>query len=289
MDDDGRSSGAAQRLVSWFALFVLVTMTVGACGSSSEPDPTAMSGKFDVGGRSLYLMCVGAGSPTVVLDAGLGNNHDTWTSVVPAVSRVTRTCSYDRANLGDSDSAPKPRSSGDVVADLHRLLGTAALRPPYLLVGHSFGGLNMRLFASNFPTEVGGLVLVDPTPTTFLTDECAVVEPSLCATLRADWDPSKNPDGLSLDESRREIDGANPLPDVPLVVLAATEHRQAAITEKGAEARIEAAWRNAETQLAASVPQGRLVVVSSGHDIHRLHPEAVISAVTSMLQASRAP
>jgi pimeloyl-ACP methyl ester carboxylesterase len=141
----------------------------------------------------------------------------------------------------------------------------------------------MRLFASDFPTEVGGLVLVDPTPTTFLTDECAVVDPSLCATLRADWDPGNNPDGLSLDQSSREVDAAKPLPDVPLVVLAATEHKQPAITEKGTEAQIETAWRNAETQLASSVPQGKLVVVSSGHDIQRLHPEAVISAVTSVL------
>jgi pimeloyl-ACP methyl ester carboxylesterase len=283
---NGGASGRRVLSLGWCAVLAVL---VGACGSSGSADPTAVKGKFDVGGRSLYLTCSGAGSPTVVMDAGLGNSHDTWKSVAPAVTKLTQTCTYDRANMGDSDPAPKPRSSNDVVADLHRLLAAAAIHPPYLLVGHSFGGLNMRLFASNFPAEVGGLLLVDPTPTTFLADECAVVDPSLCATLRADWNPSKNSDGLSLEQSSREVDSAAPLPNVPLVVLAATEHKQPAVTEKRAQAAIEAAWRNAEAKLAGSLPHGKLVVVSSGHDIQQLHPEAVISALKSMLTPSPPP
>ena len=120
-------------------------------------DPNAIDGTFDIGGgRSLYLACSRKGSPTVVMDAGLGNTHETWHAVAPAVSKLARTCTYDRANLGESDAAPKPRTSADVVADLQRLLRAARVAPPYLLVGHSFGGLNVRAVRVEHPRWVGG-------------------------------------------------------------------------------------------------------------------------------------
>ena len=102
-------------------------LALSACSAAASPDPTAIKGKFDVGGRSLYLECSGSGSPTVVMDSGLGDTHTVWSTVVAAVSRLSRTCTYDRANLGASDAAPKPRSSADVVADLHALLQAAAI------------------------------------------------------------------------------------------------------------------------------------------------------------------
>ncbi len=170
------------------------------------------------------------------MDAGLGNTHETWHAVAPAVSKLTRTCTYDRANLGESDAAPKPRTSADVVADLRRLLRAARVAPPYLLVGHSFGGLNVRLFASDHPGAVAGIILVDPTPTAFLRRECALVSASLCEELRRGWGPGNNPDGLDFVISGREVERAAALPRVPLVVLAATVHQQAAITDAGVEA-----------------------------------------------------
>jgi pimeloyl-ACP methyl ester carboxylesterase len=244
--------------------------------------PGAIQKAFDVGGRSLYLECAGKGSPTVVMDAGLGNTHETWQSVAPAVRKLTRTCTYDRANLGKSDSASKPRTSADVVADLHRLLGAAGIRPPYLLVGHSFGGLDLRLFAAQHPTEVSGIVLVDPTPTTFLDGECALVSTALCQELRAGWDPENNPEGLDYVKSSAQVEAAANMPRVPVIVLAATSHQQAAITDPDVEKRIEALWQQSEQQLATA-SHGRLIVVPSGHDIQLLKPEAVISALGSLL------
>ena len=132
------------------------------------------------------------------------------------------------------------------------------------------------------------MVLVDPTPTDFVDGECAIVDAALCDVLRKGWDPARNPDGLDIVKSGQEIAKAAPLPNVPLVVLAATGHQQAAITAAAVETQIEAFWRHAEEQLAASVPGGTLTVVSSGHAIQTLHPEAVITALTSVLSLARA-
>jgi pimeloyl-ACP methyl ester carboxylesterase len=269
---------------TWIAVAAVgVLLVVGACSGAASPDPSAIKGSFDIGGRSLYLECTGTGAPTIVMDAGLGNSHTTWAKVVPEIRMTNRTCTYDRANVGASDKASTPRTSADVVADLHRLLEVAKVGPPYLLVGHSFGGLSVRLYAATYPADVAGLVLVDPPPPTFVDDECAIVDESLCATLRAGWDPMKNPEGLDLAGTAKELAAAGPLPAVPLVLLAATNHKQREITDRAIEQQIEALWQERAGELAASVPTGRLEVVTSGHDIQLLHPEAVVAAVRSVL------
>lgn len=113
-------------------------------------------------GRRLNLYCVGVGSPTVVFDAGLGGTTASWDLVQPVVALKTRACSYDRAGSGFSDPATRPGTSANIVDDLHRLLEVAGIKPPYILVGHSFGGMNVRLYADDYPAEVAGMVLVDP-------------------------------------------------------------------------------------------------------------------------------
>lgn len=112
--------------------------------------------------RRLNLYCTGKGSPTVVFDSGLGGDMADWALVQPAVAAETRACSYDRAGLGFSDPSPKPRSSANMVSDLHRLLRAARIKPPYVLVGHSMGGMNIKLYAEKYLSEVAGLVFVDP-------------------------------------------------------------------------------------------------------------------------------
>lgn len=265
------------------ALVLTLVPLLAACGASASPDPNAIKGKFDVGGRSLYLECAGVGSPTIVMDAGLGNSHTTWSAVVPGVRDTNRTCAYDRANIGDSDKAAVPRTSADVVADLHQLLTAAKVAGPYLLVGHSFAGMSMRLYASTYPTDVVGLVLVDPTPPTFIDDECAIVDPTLCATLRADSAPSKNPDGLDIAGSAAKLAAAGPLPAVPLLVLAATTHHQTAIKDAAVESQIEVLWQQRLAEVAASLPTGKVQVVTSGHDVQSLHPDVVVSAIKAVL------
>ena len=114
-------------------------------------------------GRRLNLYCVGTGAPTVVFESGLGVTLSNWGFVQPEIAKNTRTCSYDRAGLGFSDPASRASNSENITDDLHRLLISAAIQPPYVLVGHSYGGLTARLYAYTYPAEVVGMVLVDPT------------------------------------------------------------------------------------------------------------------------------
>ena len=116
----------------------------------------------DIGTHTLHLRCVGNGTPAVVFDAALGGSSLSWSLVQPSVAELTHCCSYDRAGFGWSEPGPVPRTAGRIAIELYELLQRAAVRGPYLLVGHSFGGLVMRLFASRHPSEVAGLVLIEP-------------------------------------------------------------------------------------------------------------------------------
>jgi len=124
-----------------------------------------IKGRIDVGGYCLSFEysgeCDGMGGPTVVLDAGLGMASDTWDYIWSDVTAFARAFRYDRAGLGQSDPGPYPRTSSLIVDELHTLLIKAKIPGPYLLAGHSFGGLNMQLYASRYSHEVVGLVLID--------------------------------------------------------------------------------------------------------------------------------
>lgn len=117
---------------------------------------------IDVGGFRLHAQATGQGRPTVVFDAALGGSSISWTLVAPRVAAFARAWTYDRAGFGWSEAGPLPRTAGRVADELHVLLDRAGEPPPYLLVGHSFGGLVMRIFATRYPAETAGLVLVDP-------------------------------------------------------------------------------------------------------------------------------
>lgn len=116
----------------------------------------------DVGGYHLHINCVGSGRPTVVIDAGLGDWSAFWSSwVQPEAARTTRICTYDRAGLGWSEPGPLPRTAERFAQELHTLLHTARVPGPYVLVGHSLGGLSIRVFAHAYPTDVAGVVLIE--------------------------------------------------------------------------------------------------------------------------------
>lgn len=116
----------------------------------------------DVGGFNLHIHCTGeAGGPTVVVDAGNGDFSVTWMGIQREVEKSARICTYDRAGYGWSDVSPHPRTASQMANELHQLLVNADVKTPYILVGHSLGGLNVRVYASLYPDEVAGMILVD--------------------------------------------------------------------------------------------------------------------------------
>ena len=146
---------------------VAVSGQQGASGGSSPADILyAQPGQLvSVNGFRLNLYCMGTGSPTVVFDSGWGDWASAWSKVQPQVAKWTRACSYDRAGTGFSDPGPMPRTSVRIAGELRSALHHAGIAGPYILVGHAFGGDNVRTFADLYMGEVAGLVLVDADPT----------------------------------------------------------------------------------------------------------------------------
>jgi pimeloyl-ACP methyl ester carboxylesterase len=146
------------------AVFLLL-MSLTAVGQQKDKEPThSPPGKLvDVGGYRLHLNCTGKSGPTIVLISGAGDFSFDWGLVQPGVSRFARVCSYDRAGLAWSDPGPTPRTMRQDAYELHALLKAARIKAPYVLVGHSIGGLIARVYAGQYPDEVVGMVLVDST------------------------------------------------------------------------------------------------------------------------------
>lgn len=160
--------GRGRWLVGPVIAMLLVVAVGGALATVSAaagPSASALSGQMvDVGGHQLYIECTGSGSPTVVLQSGLGESSSYWGRIAPAVAASTRVCAYDRAGHGRSEEAPEPQDGIALATDLHTLLESAGVAGPYVLVGHSSGGPYVRVFAARYPDQVAGMVLLDAQP-----------------------------------------------------------------------------------------------------------------------------
>ena len=196
-------------IVLWIAVSAVALIAAGVLyqllGSRRDRLRYALQGRsVKIGSRSsLYLLEQGLGEPTVLFEAGIGATNLNWSHIQEAVAEFTGTVSYDRGGLGWSSRCRTARTPGNIVAELHEMLEQAGLKPPYILVGHSFGGLVMRRYALFYPEEVAGVVLVDP--------------------MRCEEWPPLNPGRQSqLDLGRRLIGYAVPIAGCGLVRLALT-------------------------------------------------------------------
>jgi pimeloyl-ACP methyl ester carboxylesterase len=256
----------------------------------------------DATGRRLALTRQGTGAPTVVFETGLGAESAEWAAVQRDVATFAATCRYDRANRGASDPAPKPRSARDFVADLHALLEAAAIHRPCVLVGHSLGGVIVRLYAHEYPQDVAGLVLIDPMHEGQFERIGPLIpgpfpgEPDALTQFRRFWtegwrDPTKNPEGVDFQANRAQARSLGSLGALPVLVLTAgSEFLRGAPPGNPDAARMQQRWLELQREVLQQSSDARQVMVeTSGHFIQREQPEVVVAAIRQMVEAVNGP
>lgn len=286
--------------------------------------PAAPPGRLvDVGdGRRMHLVCEGSGGPTVVFESGLGEGWYVWALVQPALAQSYRTCSYDRAGIGFSDPRGGERTVAVLNSDLHELLRRAGEKPPFLLVGHSLGGIFLRRYAARYPEDVAGMVLVDSASEDFdskfppLPEEQEAVRAARekrrqqIAGWRADgkW-PEMEFDRKVPSELQRllrprsasaawwdarfaesalpDINDAQPRLDRPLIVITATEWPRLPWRTPERHAAWAQARLEIQKELASRSSQSRHILVSTSHSVQLERPQVVIDAVREVARLSR--
>jgi pimeloyl-ACP methyl ester carboxylesterase len=280
------------------------------------------------GGRKMYMECHGKGSPTVVFVSGAGDRTETWSKtldsskqpVLPAIAETNRVCAYDRPGtylpVGEgpedfeksrSDPVPQPTTLHDGARDLHALLSASGERGPYVVVGHSLGGAISRQFASEYPQEVSGLVLIDYTPYDARKDLTAreweiwssvvATPPEEALQIYPEIEQADNVANLELVLGAEGVPA--PLKPMPLIVLSADEPLDTTpFVEDGTfptpeEAKefgelILRATVDARSDLVSQVPGARHITdTDSGHYIHWERPKLVIKQIREVVEAAR--
>jgi pimeloyl-ACP methyl ester carboxylesterase len=242
------------------------------------------------GGRSLYMECVGSGSPTVVLEAGFGADTSSWRDVQSQLGRRTRTCAYDRAGTGNSVAPPGVRDARDEIADLRRLLARARIEPPYVLVGHSYGGVLARVFAHLYPTETAGLVLIDTIGRDGRRRQLAIWPRSQAPEIRRGLATAVM-GGVDLATGETLASEATTLGDMPLTVITAGREDNFPHTPARLGRALVRLWDSMQDELAAlSDNSVHVVALASNHDVPSSRsgqPSVIIRAVDAVVGAAR--
>ncbi|WP_374057050.1 alpha/beta fold hydrolase [Rossellomorea sp. FM04394] len=225
----------------------------------------------------LYAKLVGEndGKPTVVMDAGYGDYSKAWNSVIEDLSMLSNVLIYDRAGLGKSDTSSNLRTSSEMVKELKELLIEAKIKPPYLLVGHSFGGVNLRMFATEYQDEVCGLVLVDSTPEDYRERFLPTMSEDFQQAYNKQFTHEGNYDEFM--ESLKQLKDTRRKLNVPLMVLSAG--KKAHYSEESQEL-----WNDMQREILEISSIGEFVLAeNSAHYIQNDEPEVVVSAVKKLI------
>ena len=267
-----------------YAASAAMAVTLMAASEPARPEAAA-SVCVPVADAQMALYASGMDEPVIVLVAGYGGDHRTWRDVQPRLSKFARVVSYDRLGSGNSTPSILPRVVSNFVEELREGLATAGLKPPYLLVGHSYGGAMVRLYASRYPGEVDGLVLVDPAMEEFYRRaEVEAPDEYLheLENVHADADATRSDavrrDFLGFETSLQQLRAAPPLTDENVVILSAAEI--------DLPVRLRAVWLDEHARWAKTVGATH-VHVKSGHRIPRQQPDAVVRAVRLLWKEKR--
>ncbi|MBL8131933.1 MAG: alpha/beta hydrolase [Anaerolineae bacterium] len=302
---------------------VAVALVTSIRAMAQEP-PTAPAQTITIDGRQQYLSCLGEGSPTIVVDAGMGEWSLHWLGIQASLAATTRTCLYDRAGYGLSAMSDQPRTAEQIVGELHALLAAARIEPPYLLMGHSLGGAHMRFYAQRYPDQVAGLALIDSTPPDHALPEALQqlmaesyaqfpqlaalaaqgvmqpaqmpVPPYLPAELAAQYQQQIATEGFfatlygeyqALAETMAQVNAVRDLGDLPLVVVAARRADDSVPAEMLPimEAYQAEVWLPAQAALAQLSTRSRFIVAEhSRHHIQYDEPDVIVEAVGALFQ-----
>jgi pimeloyl-ACP methyl ester carboxylesterase len=271
---------------------------------------------------SMHIYCTGEGSPAVIFDSGLGDSFISWRKVQPQIATFTRACSYDRAGIGYSDPSPARRTSRVIADELHSLLQAAGVPPPYVLVGHSMGGYDVRVFAGMYRAEVAGMVLVDAShpdqenrlplelkdmeggwlreaeflayTTPFgiprllgLCDDDAVVRAVDCNFHSARESVAEM---KAFPVSAQEAGASGTLNDLPLAVLSHDPEKPSAELPPDLAKSTNDAWEKMQEELAHLSTRGtQTIAKNSSHYIQSDRPEVVVEGVHNIVAQVRTP
>jgi len=316
-----RQHRRGRRVLVWLGGIAAVLLGLSLLGALYEsaaeradvranPPPGQM---VDVGGYRLHINCVGTGSPTVVIEAGMGDWSAAWSSwVQPDVAKTTRVCTYDRAGYGHSDPGPLPRTAVQFAHELHTTLEGAQIPGPYVLAGHSLGGLTVRVFAHDYPADVAGVVLIDsmspggvratPPQTTLpsalpwiITLPARIgavrlltgplhLKPGVAPEVAQSYDAfSVTPrflqayldEALGIPQSQAQASAVTSFGALPLIVLS-----------RGLDQEPE--WTALQTGLLQlSSTSEQLIAATSGHNIAYDQPDAAVGAIVKMVEQIR--
>ena len=284
----------------------VLAIALAGCGDSAPeasgetPTPTTLEVErptasvddvFEVGGIGFHLHCTGDGDATVLLIAGWGAaGDDSWSAVHPTLADHARICTYDRPGTGTSDAPKTDQTFETEAADLRALLRTAGEPGPYVVVGHSFGGVEAVVFASDYADEVTGLVLVDTSPTTWPAAVCAISEDGSQATAsyrqlcEVFHDPQLDPERLDVIPAFEQVAKISSLGDLPLTVITADTRTAPGLAAAELD-RLNEAWGEGVDTWAALSPTSKVVTVTdTGHNIQLEHPDVVVREVSALLR-----
>ena len=265
----------------------MLALALSGTLQAASPAPDTIK----VGNYQVQVATLGAGSYTVILEAGFGRDLGVWRNVAPALAKSAKVVAYSRAGHGKSDPRPEAPTIAARTNELEQLIATAGLKPPFVLVGHSYGGFLIRSYAARHPEQVAGMVFVDPSDEAFNVElrklDAAAVDQDTRLTEQF-MPPKLHPELRSvqavLDAGKLPFAGS--LPDVPVAVLTSVQKRAQPQLFLETPAAVQV-WRGLHERFFRAFSNGsHIVTAESGHNIHQEQPQLVVAAVEGVILAA---